>query len=221
MEQKKHYLVYRTTCLINGKIYIGQHQTYDLDDDYIGSGHALVKDISKFGRKNFKFEILFDFDNFEDMDSKERELVTEEFVAREDTYNLIPGGADGLMSISSNLRAKANRTRWNSLSDEERKHYTEAAHIATRNRNWTNESRKKISNTLKSMYKNHPEKNGMYGKKQSESARRKISEASKRNNFMKGKCWIRNPNTHECKVWDKNSPLPEGWEQGKYQPQNR
>ena len=45
MMKKKHYLVYKTTCLVNGKIYIGQHQTYDLNDGYIGSGIELQKAI--------------------------------------------------------------------------------------------------------------------------------------------------------------------------------
>lgn len=91
-EKKKHYLVYKTTCLINGKIYIGQHQTYDPNDNYLGSGIELNEDIKKFGRENFKREILFDFDNLNDMDNKEKELVTEEFVARPDTYNMRVGG---------------------------------------------------------------------------------------------------------------------------------
>ena len=43
--EKKHYLVYKTTCLINGKIYIGQHQTYDINDNYLGSGIELNEDI--------------------------------------------------------------------------------------------------------------------------------------------------------------------------------
>ena len=85
--KKKHYLVYKTTCLLNGKVYIGQHQTYDINDNYLGSGRDLKEDIRKFGAENFKREILFDFDNFTDMDNKEKELVSEEFVKREDTYN--------------------------------------------------------------------------------------------------------------------------------------
>ena len=92
--KKKHYLVYQTTNLLNGKIYIGQHQTDNLNDGYIGSGVELNLDIKKFGKNNFKREILFDFDSFEEMDNKERELVNEDFVARSDTYNLCVGGRD-------------------------------------------------------------------------------------------------------------------------------
>ena len=69
--KKKHYLVYKTTCLLNGKIYIGQHQTYDINDDYLGSGRELKNDIQGFGRENFRREILFDFDTFDEMNDKE------------------------------------------------------------------------------------------------------------------------------------------------------
>lgn len=58
--KEKHYLVYQTTNLLNGKIYIGQHQTDNLNDGYIGSGVELNLDIEKFGRDNFKREIIFD-----------------------------------------------------------------------------------------------------------------------------------------------------------------
>ena len=87
-----YYTIYKTTNLINNKIYIGQHITDNLDDGYLGSGTNLHKAIKKYGKENFKKEILHIFDNFDDMDNKEKELVTKEFVLREDTYNLIQGG---------------------------------------------------------------------------------------------------------------------------------
>ncbi len=104
---KKHYLVYKTTCLVNGKIYIGQHQTYDPNDNYLGSGRDLKEDIRKFGSENLKRELLFDFESQKEMDDKEKELVTEEFINREDTYNLRLGGQnDCLSDINSIARKK-------------------------------------------------------------------------------------------------------------------
>ncbi len=89
------YTVYKITNIINDKIYIGKHQTKDLNDGYMGSGKHLRRAIVKYGIENFKKEMLFQFDSEAAMNAKEAELVTEEFCLREDTYNLCPGGKGG------------------------------------------------------------------------------------------------------------------------------
>ena len=40
-KQKKFIFIYKTTDLINDKIYIGVHGTNKLNDGYIGSGNSL------------------------------------------------------------------------------------------------------------------------------------------------------------------------------------
>jgi len=70
-----HYTVYKTTNIINGNYYIGQHRTKNLNDEYLGSGTVISDAIAKHGRENFSKEILFVFDNFDDMNNKEIELV--------------------------------------------------------------------------------------------------------------------------------------------------
>lgn len=70
MAKKKYYLVYQITNLINEKIYIGRHITNKIDDGYLGSGHQIQKAVEKYGRENFKKEILFVFDNMEEMVEK-------------------------------------------------------------------------------------------------------------------------------------------------------
>jgi hypothetical protein len=89
------YIIYQIRNTVNGKIYIGKHQTYNIDDGYFGSGIALKNAIKKYGKDNFVKEILYMFDTEEDMNAKERELITEEFVKRKDTYNLGIGGEGG------------------------------------------------------------------------------------------------------------------------------
>lgn len=90
-----NFTIYKTTNLINGKFYIGKHQAHDINDSYYGSGKGIKAAIKKYGKKNFKKEVLFVFDNEEDMNFKEIELITEEFVSRKDTYNAGIGGEGG------------------------------------------------------------------------------------------------------------------------------
>ena len=87
-----YYLVYQTTNILNGMIYIGVHATNKLDDAYLGSGHRLKYAIKKYGKDNFKREILFECSNKNDMMIKEKEIVNEEFLKRSDVYNLNVGG---------------------------------------------------------------------------------------------------------------------------------
>lgn len=54
-------IIYKTTCLVNGKIYIGQHYIQSqktLDPWYIGSGTIISKAIRHYGIQNFKRDIL-------------------------------------------------------------------------------------------------------------------------------------------------------------------
>lgn len=87
-----YYTIYKTTNLLNGMIYIGCHSTDNLNDSYIGSGTEIYKDIRKYGKGNFKKEILFVYDTEKEMLDKERELVNEHFILRSDTYNILKGG---------------------------------------------------------------------------------------------------------------------------------
>ena len=94
------YIVYCTTCKVNGKIYIGVHKTENPDvfDGYIGNGlkigyniknpkTAFQHAVKKYGYSNFVRNTLFIFDNEEEAYLKEKEIVTLEFIRQKDNYN--------------------------------------------------------------------------------------------------------------------------------------
>jgi len=101
------YYIYKTTNLTNNKIYIGYHYSNDIDNDkYLGSGYSLLKSIKKYGKKYFKREILFEFDNSDDAFNKEKEIVNEDFVKRRDTYNTTIGGKGWCVTHDAHNKGK-------------------------------------------------------------------------------------------------------------------
>ena len=86
------HTVYKTTNILNGKIYVGYHFTTDPNDNYIGSGKLLKRAIRKYGKDHFRKEVLASFDTAETALAKEAEIVNEDFVSDPTTYNTTVGG---------------------------------------------------------------------------------------------------------------------------------
>ena len=86
--------IYKTTNLVNGKIYIGQ-STYESAGsvDYMGSGTTLEKAFKKYGKHNFKKEILIDNVDPLNLNQIEIQLIAE-YNARDKSigYNIERGG---------------------------------------------------------------------------------------------------------------------------------
>lgn len=99
-----YHIIYKTTNLINDKIYIGYHLTDDLNDSYLGSGRNLKKAIEKYGKDNFKRNILYVFPTKEEALLKEAEIVNEDFLKRDDVYNLKEGGEGGWNYINKMIK---------------------------------------------------------------------------------------------------------------------
>lgn len=92
---EKKYFVYLTTNLVNGKKYIGAHHGYE-NDDYLGSGKLLKRAIEKYGKENFKREILFISANEKENFEKEREFIKVFNAVNDDNfYNIHEGGEGG------------------------------------------------------------------------------------------------------------------------------
>jgi hypothetical protein len=87
------HTVYKTTNLINGKYYIGKHSTENINDNYLGSGIALLKAISKYGRDKFVKQILFQYTDEAAAYATEHKLIIEaDMVNDPQSYNLCYGG---------------------------------------------------------------------------------------------------------------------------------
>lgn len=93
------YTIYQTTNTVNSKKYIGKHATPDPYDEYLGSGVVLTKAIEKYGRDKFTKEVLFIFNTEEEMNAKERELITSDIVLSEEYYNIALGGDGGAIVL--------------------------------------------------------------------------------------------------------------------------
>lgn len=194
------YIVYKITNKLDGRFYIGKHQTKDLNDRYMGSGNLIKRAIKKYGIENFNKEILHVFDNEEEMNLKEKELV----VIGENSYNLCKGGKGGFGYINQNRDFKKHNLKISKIRDYSSDDY-----------------RKKLSKSLKGKPKDYLKGKIFYdwtGQNHTNETKLKISESNKINqsgckNSQYGTMWITNGNTN--KKIKKIENIPEGWYKGR------
>jgi group I intron endonuclease len=86
-------IIYKTTNLINNKIYIGQDSKNN--PKYLGSGLILKKAIKKYGEKNFKKEILEHCINQDELNEREKYWIKELNSIVPNGYNITDGGTGG------------------------------------------------------------------------------------------------------------------------------
>lgn len=97
-----YYYLYEVKNLSNDKIYIGVHQTSNLEDGYIGSGSHIKNAIKKYGKEKFHKTILEFFIDSESMYLREAEIVNQEFLNRSDVYNKKLGGPANFYFVNKN-----------------------------------------------------------------------------------------------------------------------
>ena len=85
-------IIYKTTNLINNKFYVGK----DVHDNpnYLGSGLALNRAIEKYGKENFRKEVLERCDTLEQLACQEIHWI-EKLNAITEGYNIANGGNGG------------------------------------------------------------------------------------------------------------------------------
>lgn len=189
--QRAHHVLYKTTCLITGKWYIGIHSTDDLDDGYLGSGQILWWSIKKHGRENHKMDILEHLPDRKSLALREEEYLKDHVRKNPLCMNIAPGG-EGYYDrppTSEETRKKLSEASKNYVRTPE----WYAKVVATRQANGSYqksaEEREKIRNALtgKVLSEEHRRKisEGGKGQKRSEETRQNISIALKGKNKVK------------------------------------
>lgn len=105
--------IYKTTNLINGKIYIGQKRG-SIRHDYLGSGILINKAIIKYGKNNFKLEILSYASTLKMLNGLEIKFIYEyrQVYGNEFLYNISDGGGGGNLGDEVNKKISiAAKTR--------------------------------------------------------------------------------------------------------------
>lgn len=158
--------IYLTTNLINNKKYIGRRTSKKfLETDYLGSGIHLKNAVAKYGRENFKVELLEECDSLDDLISKETYYIVKyNAVESDEYYNHSYGGPDeGFVKGGENI-AKSERSR-KINSDKHRGKKMPAVFVEKQ----------------RQLHLGKP--SGMLGKHHSEETKKLIGEASRKHNL--------------------------------------
>ena len=130
-------IIYRVTCTISGKSYIGQTRMplkkrwrKHVNRALSGSKYALKCAIRKYGEKSFIIEPLAEWDHISDYDLNASELA---YIAKYDTYrngyNMTIGGdgASGLIHTDKSRKRMSEFHTGKTLSEEHKRKIGEAS----------------------------------------------------------------------------------------------
>ena len=205
--RRKYHYIYKTTCIITERFYIGMHSTDNLEDGYVGSGKRLWHSINKHGKENHVCQILEFLPDRKSLAEREKEIVNIELIGEELCMNLAVGGNGGFSKETQRLGAKKSNERQIELRNDE---------------NWRLHKQIAQSNALKNSYKTGKREAHYFydwsGKQLSDETKQKIGASSSikqkgENNSQYGKCWI--TNEIESKKIYKGDTIPEGWRLGR------
>ena len=85
------YVIYEITNNINGKTYVGQHKTDNINDNYFGSGIAITQAVEKYGKENFTKTILEEC-NESNVNDREIYWISRRKEEGKAQYNISGGG---------------------------------------------------------------------------------------------------------------------------------
>ena len=215
--------MYQIKNKVNSKIYIGVHKTSDMNDGYMGSGKVIRAAIIKYGIENFEKTILETFETSEAMFNREKEVVTEDFLSRDDVYNLRRGGSGGFDHINKNglqkvARAQSNKTMLKKYGEDFLSQLGKKGTEIQRKNGQLIESIeriKKYPGFKTDEHKSSALKNAncLEAKLKRKETFKKIKHSQGEKNSQYGTTWI--TNGQENKKIKKNDIVPVGWKKGR------
>lgn len=207
--RRKYHYIYKTTCIITNRFYIGMHSTNNLKDGYIGSGTRLWHSINKHGKENHICEILEFLPNRKSLKAREKEIVNEELIGNEMCMNLQLGGGGGIINQEHHEKMKIGASNfakngWKSGIFKKNQEVSKDRFIALH----------KVGKIKYDTFK---------GKTHTEETKQKMSRSHSgkgtgSQNSQYGKCWITN-GIKSNKIF-KGDPIPEGWRLGRIMKQS-
>ncbi len=199
-----YYTIYRITNIINNMIYVGAHQTIDLNDDYMGSGDRIKRAVKKYGVDNFQKQYISFHLDLDDMFGAESVIVNEEFIQREDTYNITLGGKFGDPVKAGKVSGNLHRRRLKE-DKEYAENFSERSSIIMKLNNEQGKmnsrgflGKKHTNKTILQMKESHKgkhsgSKNSQYGTMWIYSTMEKMSRKIKKEEFLEWeiKGWLK------------------------------
>jgi len=210
--QKKYHYIYKTTCILTNRYYIGMHSTDNIDDNYLGSGKRLWNSINYHGRENHKKEILEFFSNREELKLREKKIVDKELINDHYCMNLQLGGGGGFkneLHMIKTSKAGNDQFKKNMTDPEYRRIFSQKMSEAT----------KKSFELGKRVRSNFYD---WTGKKHTEESKQKLSLIKKNtgvgsDNSVWGMKWMNKETKNKMvRPEDINQYLSDGWNFGQY-----
>jgi len=188
--------IYKTTNIINEKIYIGQHHG-EFNPYYKGSGKLIIYALQKYRPENFKVEILCECFSDNDLNEKEKYWISVLNSRNPNVgYNILEGG------ISSPNYRKQSHRKGKHLSKETCKKMS-ISHLGRKN---SEDHNKHIGDAKR-------------GTHCSEHTKQLLRESLKKHSGSIGTMWIKNEYTKESLKLQKElaiSYLNNGWIPGRF-----
>jgi len=215
-KQHSYHYIYKTTCKVTERFYIGMHSTSNLEDGYLGSGTRLGHSIRKWGRENHVREILEFLPDRSSLKEREMNLVNEDLLNDPQCMNIQPGGGGGFVNEEHMKKCSlAGISRLDVLrkDPEFRKRVSESIKKIGAGKKFLTESWKDDSYREKML---EVSKKSFLGKQHSEETLEKMRGKSHQKgdgNSQYGTCWITDGKRN--KKWKKEDPLPEGFRLGR------